>query len=81
MPLITPLSRQPATAIGAARVSWLSGSVGPAVIWGGSARVVLTMTSARANSATIALNGRAEVTSAFAMSSWPTARAANVPTM
>ena len=83
MLVISPLSTQPATApaTGAARESWRNGSVASVVTPGGSARVVLTMTNATANRATIALNGAAVSILARPISSYPTARARNVPTM
>ena len=78
---MSPLSAPPPTAMGAARTSWPKGRFAAAVNRGGSARVVLTMTSATANRATIALKGAAVSILALPIRSCPTARATNVPTM
>jgi hypothetical protein len=79
--LTSPLTKQPAAATGAARDNWPNGSEFDAVTWGGSARVVLTMTSATANNTAIALKGSAVSTFAWPIRSCPNARAKNVPNM
>ena len=78
---MSPLSTPPPTATGAERTSWPKGRFATTVTRGGSARVVLTMTSATAKRATIALKGAVVSIFARPIRSCPTARATNVPTM
>jgi hypothetical protein len=78
---MSPLRAAPTTAMGAARESMPYGMVGRMCAIGGSARVVLTITSATAQRAMIVVNG-ADVSMAIRpIKSCPIARAMNVPTI